>query len=200
MTEENKAKLGQVWYYIAAAVVGAILTFVISYKQESRFGYQDLIDKLAEDNRRLELRISALERENISLTARIEVLTYSSFDSPLPAWVKSVDGRMLSMNNAYETVFLKPNGRVIDDYIGKTDEEFWGELGQSDLGKSYWKSDLRVLATGAVQRTRASGYINGVLREFIVYKYPYYAAYGITSPKKEIVGVAGVAVMLEDEN
>lgn len=200
MVENIKSSYNQYLGYAIAVAIGGLFTFIINWRSQDRTSYQDLLDRQAIELNELKVRILSLEKENIELTARIEVLTYSSFESPLPAWVKSVDGRMIALNRAYEDLFLIPNNRTVDDYIGKTDEEFWGSLGAPEVGRDYWETDLRVLATEKTIRSIQTGIFNKVKRDLIVYKYPYYTSYGFTGNRRQIVGVAGVAVPMEDNN
>lgn len=79
--------------------------------------------------------------ELVDLRNKINSLESSHFDLPFPMWIKDLDFRMLSLNSEYEKCFLKPNGKQISDYIGKTDLEFWGD----DIGKSYGDGDMRTL-------------------------------------------------------
>ena len=89
-----------------------------------------------------------LRGKNQELSMRLSMLEGAFQDLPLPQWLKDTDGKMLSLNKAYEDMFLRPMSKTSQDYIGKTDEDVWGpeiaaKFRQNDQeaernGKGFW--------------------------------------------------------------
>lgn len=195
MTDSPKKKpINNYPYYVAVAVFSSLFTFIINWRDQDRAGYRDLLDRYEATVLSLESRVASLEAENVTLTARLEILSQSQLTAPIPAWVKGIDGRMITLNPAYEELFLQPYGKTMRDYVGLTDEEFWGSLGLPEQGKVYWENDMKVIRSGRVTRIEEDVSINGATVTLIVYKYPYFSSSFGSSPSK-IVGVAGLCVI-----
>lgn len=194
MPDTNKKPINKYAYYVAVAVFSSLFTFIINWRDQNRAGYRDLLDRYESTVVSLEKRVAGLEAENITLTARLEILSQSRLTAPIPAWIKGVDGRMITLNPAYEDLFLKPYGKTMRDYIGLTDEEFWGSLGLQEQAKAYWQNDMKVIRSGRVTRVEEDVIIKGTTITLIVYKYPYFSSSFGSTPSK-VVGVAGLCVV-----
>lgn len=83
--------------------------------------------------------LESVKGELASLKAKLMLFENRQFSLPVPMWIKDTSGIMLSMNQAYEDYVLTPLNKNRYDYIGKTDEQFWGE----ELGKKYRQNDLK---------------------------------------------------------
>lgn len=57
----------------------------------------------------------------------------------IPCWRKDLEGRLVYISPGYERVFLDGFNKTADDYLGKTDVEFWGEK----IGSVYRANDAR---------------------------------------------------------
>lgn len=66
---------------------------------------------------------------------------------PTPMWTKSSDGVILKLNKAFEDKYLRPLGKWNEEYIGKTDIEFWGK----EIGQIYHDNDIIVMKSGKTQ-------------------------------------------------
>ena len=135
----------------------------------------------------LENRVSELEGERAKLEARFLVFQSSHDSSPLPCWMKDIDGRVLACNKAYEKVFLSPRGYSLQDYISNTDEAVWPD----DQAKAFQSNDKLVIDTGeTVDTIEICTNKSGVGVAVRVIKYPRWV-HGVASP----IGVAGIAIM-----
>lgn len=63
--------------------------------------------------------------------------------SPIPMWIKDINGVMVFLNDAYCTIY----GINKDDYIGKTDDVIWGR----EAAEHFKKLDDKVLEGGEVE-------------------------------------------------
>jgi len=179
--------------------LSTLLTFIINYKGEQRNDFQIIIDRQNElleeyslENRRLNTRLKILED-------RVSILSSVAYESPVATWFKDLNGRMVTLNKSYELYFLFPNGKTITDYIGKTDEEFWGSLGQAELGKRYASHDRKIVESKQTRRFEEQIFIKGKKYKAIVYKYPVFSdAPEFTRP--QLIGVGGVAVIVDPIN
>lgn len=124
-------------------------------KTEDRTSLYKWIDLLKEDNDRLRienskmlLRITELEKSMVLLGSKVDMMQSANHYMPFPMWIKDVSGVMLSLNDAYDEMFLKPQGKGPADYIGCTDYDIWSkevadEFTQNDrmaftTPKKYW--------------------------------------------------------------
>lgn len=179
------------------AVVVALGTLVLDFRKDDRFEYQDLLNEFRLEVMRLrEVEASCNQaflkhsKEISSLQNRLIMLESATMDSPFPMWLKSVGtkdkpGVMLVLNSAYERRFLLPLGRIAENYVGKTDAEFWGK----EIGNQYWEIDKKVISTGLVIDTYEPSPITKEGRIRVV-KYPRLF-------NRQIVGIAGIAIPSE---
>lgn len=127
--------------------------------------------------------VEKLGESLIGLQGEITLLKLVDNDTPIPMWTKSKDGVMLDLNNAYETMFLKPNGKTKTDYVGKTDVQMWGEV----IGKEYENGDeLAITKRDVITFLESVKFGDKILRMWIV-KWPIFS--GIN-----IAGTQGMAI------
>lgn len=132
-------------------------------------------------------RRQELEKDLIRLRSKVEMLESTTFYLPIPMWLKDRRGEMLFVNDAYEKVFLLPNGLTKSDYIGKNDVEVWGEK----IGKQYQKNDRRVMLTGQMLDKLETTIIDGEEIDFRIIKYQLKNG-GV------VIGIAGIAISIND--
>ena len=146
---------------------------------------QGLIDKLRERYHKLANKFTLLE--------------ISSPVMQMPAWVKDAGGVMIQLNDAYEDVYLKPLNASRHDYIGKTDEEFWGEVDPKNgasVGREYMRQDKIAMREGKPVASIDPLVTTSGTSQVYSIKYP------ITLPgtyldRDYIVGIAGHTVETE---
>jgi len=131
-----------------------------------------------------------LIHEVASLKNKLMVFESSHFDLPLPMWMKDVKGRMIFMNDSCQELILEPLGLKIEDYLGKTDVEFWGE----EYGAQFSRTDNKVLRSkkplDAIHTILDS---NKEETSVMVLKYPRFHG-------NEIIGVGGlIKYIIEDD-
>jgi len=166
-------------------------------KIEGRNDFETLIEQYKEDNLRLREEVAAMrdeikemaaeqrkdKQEIHNLSLKLQLMESAHYDLPIPAWLKDTNGTMLSLNAAYEELFIVPLGKKIEDYVGKTDSEFWGE----EIGKEYLLNDLKILRQGKSEIvTETVVMANGEKSQWMILKYPRMA--GNTK-----IGIAGIA-------
>ena len=179
-----------------STICTALFTFLINFQQQSRSDFAFVTKELKEQILILREENEKLRHEVSHLQNQIAALSSMQYESPLPTWRKSIDGKMLQLNKAYEQTFLVPNGKDRFDYIGKTDKEFWGdELGNPIIAQSYRKADINVMNTRTTIRTEQFANLDGVRVKLIVYKYPVWSS-GPEWNGRKIIGVGGIAVVV----
>ena len=138
---------------LIAAVTSLAGAVVFLFKQQSKISSENLKTKV-EEIARLKEREEKLEKEIKELTARVYQLEiekreletrFMAFStahdsSPIPSWIKDTAGRVISCNQAYESAFLKPIGKLMSDYIGQDDFSIWPE----EIAEAYRKNDENV--------------------------------------------------------
>ena len=158
------------------------------YKAE-RDEKQSLIDRQSNAIQVLTLQVRELEDHVRDLKTTLSTMEALHLDLPLPQWVKDKKGRVISMNKAFEDIFLLPIGKTLEDYIGYTDTEVWGE----EIGSEYAENDLEVL-----RKRRAIHNVETVLTKSGKKKYWYTFKYPIWQ-NRSIIGVGGIAYKAVDE-
>ena len=88
---------------------------------------KDVVQELREELSRMESKILILETHYV--------------DYPFPAWLKDINGVMIALNDPYEEEFLKPMGKSLNQYIGKTEFDIW----PAHLAEEYSRHDKLVL-------------------------------------------------------
>lgn len=138
---------------------------------------EEQADLLRETNVELERRVNKLKSQILTLQSVQDSL-------PWPAWIKDLDGEVISANRAYEQAFLTPRGYTLFDYVGASDYDVWPE----DIADEFRRNDLEI------QRTRRTTVFTEeveilpgerVRLKFV--KYPRYIG-------NKVVGVAGMSV------
>jgi len=99
---------------------------------------------LEKENQRLQVEVNRLRISEIRLRHDLDLMASAHNDLPWAAWLKSTDGVMLSVNQAYVDRFLTPRGFARNDYVGKNDTEIWPD----SVAKAFKQNDLKVLQTG----------------------------------------------------
>ena len=79
-------------------------------------------------------------------TLRAKVASLANL--PNPYWIKKYDPIrddfvMVYLNDAYEEDYLISVGKTKDEYIGKTDTEFWG----AEVAEAYNRHDREILTS-----------------------------------------------------
>lgn len=137
-------------------------------------------EKLLKDLEILTERLRS--KEVLSIGKDINYFADFVLDSPLPMWLKSMDGSVIFVNPAYTHVF----GVALEDYIGKKDSDVWqGEE------KAYRSNDEEVMCTGRGRFfvEEAGKVRTNVPNHILVYKWPLYDDNG------NLLGVAGMSII-----
>lgn len=183
---------------IAGGGLVKFLDFLLKYKNTSRSDgrddfklisdtFQKLLDKSIHAEHKCEEELKELRAEVLELNSRIKqtetqiILLESAQDTlPFPMWLKDMQFKMLYLNKEYEKKFLTPMGKNATDYIGKYDEDVWGE----EQGDVYRKHDMMAV----MNRKVWSGVEPGVDGEKLrVVKWIRYAG-------EHPIGIAGLAI------
>jgi len=144
--------------------------------------------EVSELNRILQKRVLELELIVRDLRNKIVLLGSAHDSSPLPSWLKDTDGTMLSLNQAFVSAFLEPNGINMDDYIGNTDFAVWPK----EVAEEYQKNDLEVLKTRKDFIGEETIYLNGKTTKWKIIKWVRYVG-------RLPIGIAGKAVPMDFE-
>lgn len=175
---------------------GGVLTKVItSYLSKNRDDFQVLSSSWKDEIVRLNTRITEIDNYNKELkkdiaALRIQIATLKQIhpDIPIPLWLKDINGRMLSLNDAYEAAFLIPQGKHRGNYIGKKDADIWGEK----VAKVFKEHDDQAILLDAKQQIIfEENDVNPLLLNWVFLKYPKYL-------DGTLVGVAGIGVPKKD--
>lgn len=147
-----------------------------------------LEERLINQGDRLETKIADLQLETELLREQLKNLSRVHPDLPIPMWLKDQNGIMLSLNQAYEDAFLIPQGKTRFDYIGKHDDDIWGEK----VADIFRANDIIAMsmkrASFVLNEEEADHLLNGW--EF--FKYPKYS-------DGTFVGVGGMALPRENK-
>lgn len=153
-----------------------------SWKEEFK-RYEEKYERLIEKNAKLEDRFDALEKENQLLREQLNTIKSIYPDLPIPMWIKDERGIMLSLNDAYENAFLRPQEKSRYDYIGKTDYDIWGKK----IADEFRKHDREAMEDNIVVFKDEEFQDNALLQGYKFYKYPKYAD-GV------FIGIGGIAL------
>jgi len=133
----------------------------------SLFSLSDYNDALLERNSR---------GEELPFLSASNMLSAVFLEDPQPRWIKSIDGRMLAANPAFQRVY----GIKIKDYMKSDDSSIWGE----EIAKEFDQTDHVVVKNAATIRLIVS--VDGT--DLLVTKYPIFNA------DREVVAIAGVTL------
>lgn len=153
-----------------------------AYREEFK-RYEEKFDKLLAQYAKLEAKYEHQEEINQELKASISTIKSSYPDLPIPMWLKDHNGVMLSLNKAYEDAFLFPQGMTRLDYLGKHDDDVWGE----EIAEVFRQNDLRAISQKKMSFVIEDDLDSDVLKGWQFFKYPKYVD-GI------FVGVGGLAL------
>lgn len=149
----------------------------VKYWTEKYYSLADEYSKLSSD-------MKLLERD---LTMKIALFESAHSDLPLPMWLKDPDGKMLSLNDAYEFEFLKPFGLTKDDYIGKYDTDVWPK----EISEEYYENDRKVYLTGETWEgvEMVARPDSGIVEEWQIVKY-------LRQSSGVKIGIGGIAIKM----
>jgi PAS domain S-box-containing protein len=147
---------------ISAAVGGGVLTQLVNFFNARRTAKKDdfnvIIERWEKDNARLRSEVDAMQsahlierkalmdeldrmrREIGDLRGKVALMEHAQSDVPAPQWLKDLDGRVLSVNRAFEQAF----GKVAAECLGRTEREIWGD----DIGANLMENDQQVIHLG----------------------------------------------------
>lgn len=135
------------------------------------------------------VHLGNLGTQMMSLMEDLERLELVDNDIPVPKWLKNKDLIMLSLNDAYERVFLIPNGFVRKDYIGKSDVDVWGDA----IGLEYQAGDREAMDKRELIKTTETVKLGAIELLMWILKWPVFKG-------SEIVGVKGMAILIPKSN
>jgi hypothetical protein len=94
---------------------------------------QSEIDRLNKRVESYENRIDSFEREIAEYRERMTFFEKAGTDIPVPAWELDNSGKVIKVNNAFDSMLLTPmkdekgRSQTRGDILGKTAQEFWGD-------------------------------------------------------------------------
>lgn len=175
-----------------AALIVAVGGQMLEFRQDQRVEFRDVANEYREEANRLrdvERKCISMElqlnKQMDALRGKMILLESASQDLPFPHWLKSTGtkrnpGIMMSVNRAFEDRYLIPVGKTAQDYIGKTDAQFWGP----ELGDRYWEGELKVIESGA-PTDRYEKDPTGIMDSVRVVRYP-------RSLGTRVIGIGGM--------
>ena len=163
------------------AIKGDDCQSLLEYQSQMIFKLNRRMDSLTDTVTQLRKENTEFKLSQFRVGAN-QILFNNSIDNlPFPYWVKSREGRMVKLNQAYEDHYLTPIGLTRLDYIDHTDFEVWPE----DIARSFRIADLDVVKKKAPIITIEKIRINGKETEAQVMKFPIWY-------NQDIIGVGGV--------
>jgi hypothetical protein len=126
------------WTEFVVFVSGGGLAGVLTYWQNKRKDrtdeyqqvlthYKELLLEIRESEKECKENIRTIAMELDDLKGKVLVLENVHNEIPFPMWLKSIDGTLISFNNQYYEVILKPLGITQREAIGKKDVELYGK-------------------------------------------------------------------------
>lgn len=187
-------KMEHVVQLVLAAISGGVVAAVLNYFTNARTAKKsefDIVvatwqhdnDRLRNENAVLHTELQSLRLELADLRSKVILMESAHSDAPLPMWLKDINGRMLSVNKAYEESVLIPMGKTATDYIGKTDFDIWPK----EIAAVFKKNDIEAIETGRAVWAIEEG--NG--QKYQVIKYIRYAG-------NIKLGIAGIAIPMPE--
>ena len=200
--------LGLVGSLLGGGALGAVINGYFTSQSEDKKTDLDATDRLVKHWEELlsplrdrvvqletaledERRISSEYRTELSsLRNQLMIFENSHFDLPLPMWMKDAKGHMIFMNDACQELVLKPLDLNIEDYLGKTDVDFW----EGDFAKQFAKTDNKVIRTKKpLEVIHTFLDVNREEIKAMVLKYP-------RLQNNEVIGIGGlIKYIIEDE-
>lgn len=140
------------------------------------------IHDLIRDNERQKLSLERADERLMALEKEFREYKIKVPDLPLPAWIKSPEGIMIGLNNAYEEAFLSPKGFSRNDYVGYEDDKIWG----NQVASTFKRNDQKAI------KNNEGVYIeidddNDLLKPWTFYKYPKFV-------DGTLIGIAGIGL------
>lgn len=209
---------------LGSSVITGFLTYKISNRKQNTNEFISVVSEykemllqwkaekkeLQDEAKSMKLQITRLERsevehkiEIINLRNQLMIFEGSHGDVPIPIWLKDTKGVMLFLNDEYEKLILHPVNKVKQDYIGKTDYEFWESVYGKEKGykiaDSFRRNDL------AVQKSRkplniyeewGNSNINTMAN---IIKYPRFS-YAGGSGGRIVIGIGGLILTMKQFN
>lgn len=193
------------WIMAVAGVLTVVFGALYAFKrlgtgEENRFR-QDILEELRtvkEDHKalqkehmialgklaNLEANMRLMEKE---LQAKAQLFESAHSHLPVPMWLKDLDGKMLALNDAYEQVFLRPQGKSRDDYIGFIDHDVWPD----DIADQFVEHDNQVLHNDIIWRgIETMPDMEGIHERWHIIKY-------VRKVNGIKIGIGGLAIDLE---
>lgn len=162
------------------------LLMVIKSERDAK---QALISQQENAIRTMACELEELREQLRELKSSLSAMESLHLDLPLPQWVKDKGSKVISMNKAYEDVFLFPIGKSIEDYIGHNDIDVWGE----EIGQEFMSNDAEVM------RKRKPIHVietivnkKGVKKYWYIYKFPIWS-------NRSVIGTGGIAYRAVDK-
>jgi len=200
--------LGLVGTLLGGGALGAVITSYFNSKSEDKKTDVDATDRLVSHwekmlaplRERVTFLEAALEQERednadyraevSSLRNKLMIFEGSQLDLPLPMWLKNRKGRMIWMNKQAQELVLEPLGLDIEDYLGKTDVDFW----EGEFAKQFAKTDNKVIRTKKPLEVIHSFLdVNREEIKAMVLKYP-------RMQNNDVIGVGGlIKYIIDDE-
>lgn len=137
----------------ALAVLLALSAVVFTYVESKGYEYKDVIEEYREQAKAARIAtdecvaiVTKLKQENLLLINEQQQRDYYTYTSILPRYKKGVASStshpvMKYMNYAYVNTYLMNKGLNPEDYINKTDVDFWGP----QLGQRFLELELQVM-------------------------------------------------------
>ena len=181
---------------LVSAIIGGVATFFALMKFSFISTIKDDNERLRLRVNELELRVVASEKEQLEAKERetyfknqITLLETAHHDLPFPQWLKDVNGVMLSVNSAYEKMFLVPINKTAEDYVGATDFDIWPK----SVAERFVENDKKA--------RKRDGYWMGIepiwIKNSDISPYWRIAKYG-RFVGNVCVGIAGIAIPVMD--
>lgn len=185
---ENLQLVNLIITFIGGGVVTAIFNFIVHRSKEKRDDFESILNAFREENTRLRVtenelknKLNSLEEIVFGLKVKLIQLESAHLNMPIPKWIKDKDGTIITVNKAYEDMFLIPQGYTALDYIGKKDTDIWSE----EIANDYMNNDVKAL--DRIVYAREKIILNKRTFYVLVIKYPREVD-GVT------IGTAGIAV------
>lgn len=183
---------------VSAISGGGIVGAIVSLRTSKRDDFRIIVEILRAENERLradveklDTRIEELEEKYSEERKRAEklqnqliLLESAHHDLPFPQWLKDSNGIMLSVNDAYQEIFLEPMGLTKDDYMGKSDFDVWDQ----ETAKAFRDNDNLVKRRKKFIRTKEKITRKDAdfSEDWEVVKYPRFLG-------RVFIGIAGIA-------
>ncbi len=177
---------------IIAIITGGVLTSIFNYitakSKNKRDDFEVLLNAFRVENTRLqssekELRekLESLEKIVFSLKVKLIQLESAHLNMPIPKWIKDKDGTVITVNKAYEDIFLIPQDFTALSYVGKTDYDLWPK----HMADQFTENDTKALSS--IIYAKEAVEVNKRKFNVLVIKYP-------REVDGVVIGTAGIAI------